>query len=847
MNIKKLIWLTLLIFLAACMASESQEEDVEPPARKPSDMVIHDIIDNREIYESGQIPAFEAFEATFQIDGSVAQNFQFPYDSSPPSGIDVDNPAYQGITVNAIFTPDNWETTYQQPAFYYQEFKEDIRDGREWYYPTTNFSWKVRFSPPIPGEWQYKISAEDASGYSESSFQNFTVSPSSNRGFVRVSSNDPRYFEFDDGTYFPGLGYNLTGNQINASNPYRSSQTFFQKASQNGIQFFRYWLPVWGIYTSAWNPWRSITPAPSSGYIPFSGLTFDEANHEFGSETSMVISNKNNPCMFIGWLTPPPAVKPDTNYHIRIRFLTYEIDGPRIAGNPHGLVAKVGGEENGGWLWGDGINCNDPGTGIVVSEYQSASTKDTETPWQILEGSWHSDDANYLPYFYLVMENVNGGRALIDYVWIEEDLGGGKFGPNILPRPWMSHHLYFEHRSSITFDKIIEAVHEYDIYLKLVTLEKNEWTMNHMQLDGSAGDFGKRNQNFYGDWRQITKVRWLQQAWWRYIQARWGYSPNIHSWELLNEGDPASDRHYAFADEFGKYMHCRVFGISVGGGDAEKCNYQHPNSHLVSTSFWHSFPTKAFWAAEKYPNLDFADLHAYNSTGQIDNPTHEVDAALYHLDYSQMAYQKLRESPGGSNQKPVVRGEAGIDFKDQQVEQPDLDKDQYGVWLHNFLWSSLDSGGMIEQYWWNKNLENQPGPDGEQGLYEVFNYFQDFIADIPLNNGFYVDAEATVTNPNLRVIGQKDTTNIRAHLWVQNKEHTWRNVVDGISLGASLSGDITIDGFPPDSDLTIKWFSFDTKGIPSINTSSINVDESGRITLQLPNAPHITDIGIKIE
>ncbi|HMN29363.1 MAG TPA: hypothetical protein PKE45_14530, partial [Caldilineaceae bacterium] len=74
------------------------------------------------------------------------------------------------------------------------------------------------------------------------------------------------------------------------------------------------------------------------------------------------------------------------------------------------------------------------------------------------------------------------------------------------------------------------------------------------------------------------------------MQARWGYSTHIHSWELTNEGDPFNANHYAATDELGKFMHCRVFGASVGAGDAAQCTFQHPNRHLVTTSFWTSFP-----------------------------------------------------------------------------------------------------------------------------------------------------------------------------------------------------------------------------------------------------------------
>jgi hypothetical protein len=117
----------------------------------PSPVSILDIADNREDYLGEKIPKYEKLEISFQIQGTVAQNLQFPYDPSPPPGIDPADPAYQGITVNAVFTPDDWQTSFVQPAFYYQEFKEDQVNGREWYYPTGDFSWKVRFSPHVPG------------------------------------------------------------------------------------------------------------------------------------------------------------------------------------------------------------------------------------------------------------------------------------------------------------------------------------------------------------------------------------------------------------------------------------------------------------------------------------------------------------------------------------------------------------------------------------------------------------------------------------------------------------------------------------------------------------------------
>ena len=130
-----------------------------------SSLSITDISDNRNDYPGNAIPTYEKFEITFQID-TVADNPLFPYDPSPPGGI----AAGLGITANALFTPDNWQTVYTQPAFYYQEFDDNQgtpKGGQDWFYPTGQYSWKVRFAPPQAGAWQYKLTARDTSGQTE--------------------------------------------------------------------------------------------------------------------------------------------------------------------------------------------------------------------------------------------------------------------------------------------------------------------------------------------------------------------------------------------------------------------------------------------------------------------------------------------------------------------------------------------------------------------------------------------------------------------------------------------------------------------------------------------------------
>jgi hypothetical protein len=780
---------------------------------------IHDIQWNVADYPDGLVPRFEKLEITFQVD-TQAKNLQLPYDPAPPPGL----APGMGISVDALFTPDNWQTVYTQPAFYYQEFDDQVKAGSEWFYPTGGYSWKVRFAPDRVGAWQFKLVAQDASGKLESQTQSFGVVLSDRKGFIRVSRRDARYFEFEDGAYFPGLGYNMNYNHVDWGNPLLGNQENFQQMSQVGIQLVRIWLSEWGIYGSAWNPWNSIAPEQHGQYIPETGLTSQDAYP--GSDFSMALWSSYNPCMFLGAWKTPPAVKENTLYRVRVRYKTVGIQGPRLAGQPYGLVAKTG-----GWLWGQGNNCNDPGTGTLVTPHQSGDADG----WGILEGSLQTGDQDFLPYFYLALENVSGGTAYVDYVWIEEDLGEGNFGPNIVSKPWMAQHLYMEQRNSYAFDKVVALAHRYGIYLRPVISEKNEFILNRLDDRGNpiaedpkCWDEDTNNDPaecpgndwFYGDGRTATKTRWLQQAWWRYLQARWGYSTNIHSWELLNEGDPWNQRHYVLADEFGRYMH-----------------QFDPDDHLVSTSFWHSFPRDAFWSNPDYAHVDFADVHQYVEQG---SPGFS-DTALATYDVS-LQYGALR--PGGAG-KPVIRGETGFQSAGYSPTNS-FAADNKGVWLHNFVWGQINAGGLLESYWYENVHIYQRNSDGTYvfDLRPIYKTFYNFIATIPLNNGHYEAIQTAALDENLRVWGQIDQQTSQAYAWIQNKQHTWSNVVNQAAPAGSYP--VSLERFVPGWPYEVQWW--DTyQPDPSrqvLRSESVHAQPDGSLRLMVQDLS--TDVAVKI-
>ena len=699
---------------------------------------------------------------------------------------------------------------------------------------------------------------QDIAGADETAPAAFTVAPSPNKGFIRVSKNDPRYFEYDNGTYFPALGYNLALSDLQVSLP---------TLADNGIQFIRTWLPSQlSIFGAAWSPWRSYNPL-HNGALPDARLRYDVAwpfqlkpgidpplarpeseTFLWLSQNETVYNDGNQwdftPCVMLGWEAPKLPVKRNANYRVRVRYREHNLAGPKVAGFPFGFTVKLG-----DWLWSDkeSARCYAPGVGELLAASYSNTAQwshqpDPENPgWQMLEGNFNSGDRDFLNLFHLAIENATAGDALVDMVWLEENLGNNQFGPNVIYKPWMAQHKYFAQRNSFVFDTLLEQAQQNDVYLKLVILEKQDYLLNIFQNDGATSVAQPHERDFklfWGGGRETngkTKVRWLQETWWRYLQARWGYSPNIHSWELVNEGNPNEPLHYILADEMGKYF--RTAFIPKGQ------QTQHPDLHLVTTSFWNNYPEQ-FWNSAAYPNVDYADIHHY---------AHETDEkpfdAIYDVnDFNDSALfsQKLSmqygaRQPQGPN-KPLVRGETAFAFDGTDRFAQDA---SHGLWLHNFIWAGINAGGLIELYWTGAPTQDQLYRAGDHDYRPMYKTFYNFIRDIPLNNGHYIDLDAIVSSPDVRVWGQKDLLHGQAHLWIQNQHNQWKNVADNVTIPA-VSASITLPGFRPNAHYLLEsWNTYEPDAAKQVTLHSELVAQAdGTIPIAIENLT--SDIAVKI-
>jgi hypothetical protein len=835
---------------------------------------ISGITDNRSDYPNSQIPRYRKYELTFSV-GTNARTLEFPYDPNRPQ--DATDPnftkaIYHGISVDAIFTnPQGIQ--YRQPAFSYQVFEDQVKGTREWFYPTNQYKWKVRFSPNQTGTWQYRLVATDENGTGTTADQPFVVTGSVSHGFIVPSRTDPRYFEYDDGTYFPGMGYNF---QLDSQNPTLGNTPEFSAMGPNGIELSRVWVSQLSIYGEAYGKWGSNnrvhgTQEPRYGIVAPNNYQFAqlypgfvppslprESEYYMWLEYDAQVSPDQTqqhftPCRYIADI----PVKQNTQYRVKVRYQARNLEGPKVSGFPYGFAIKTTSD-----FYATAGRCNDRDAGSVIAATYNAPQvqPDPANPgWMILTGTYANTTSDFLKYLYVSFDNVQStdsdaraGHVFVDRVWMEE--ANCTTGcPNLISKPYMSMHQYINQRDAYSLDKILRLAEQYGLYLKTVMLEKNDRILGTIGFDGSQATTPSVT-NFYGNRRVLTKVRWLQQAWWRYMQARWGYSPHIHSWELMNEGhDGNTEGHWDMADEFGKYMHCRVFGVAVSSANPyEDCQYNHPNDHMVSTSFFNSSYPWQFWNNQAsgvnltYAEMDYVDQHYYANVGDTSQLAGFYDSAQFSYNLSMLS---SNFAPG--KRKPFIRGETAWSFTAPAPRDVFGDNTDGGEWLHDYIWAGVNPGGLMEHYFatsfWTKHFYNLTAspPYDHRPMYKSY---YDFIKDVPLSNGRYADAAASSTNPAIRAWGQKDTTNRRAHLWIANKNHTWYNKIGGYPGGPApvgispVSGTVSVGGFIPNTAYTVQWW--DTYGGTVASTQTKTSTATGNIDLTITNLS--TDIAVKI-
>ena len=72
--------------------------------------------------------------------------------------------------------------------------------------PKAGNPWKLYYRPRETGKYKFHFLAQDRNKMIRTEDQEFEVVKSNNKGFLRVSKDDPRFFEFDNGESYFGIG-----------------------------------------------------------------------------------------------------------------------------------------------------------------------------------------------------------------------------------------------------------------------------------------------------------------------------------------------------------------------------------------------------------------------------------------------------------------------------------------------------------------------------------------------------------------------------------------------------------------------------------------------------------------
>ena len=156
--------------------------------------------------------------------------------------------------------PDNKEIIF--PAFYTVAYTRRIERDREMVEAVGRPYWAYRFTPRETGKYHLRLEIIDRSGKkTETLFSpeiELNVVSSKNKGFVKVSPEDSRYFEFSDGEIFFPLGYNIhTPKDRRYEQRMKDDKIFdfgatsyekyFTAMHKNGLNACEVWMASWSM------------------------------------------------------------------------------------------------------------------------------------------------------------------------------------------------------------------------------------------------------------------------------------------------------------------------------------------------------------------------------------------------------------------------------------------------------------------------------------------------------------------------------------------------------------------------------------------------------------------------
>jgi len=424
------------------------------------------------------------------------------------------------------------------------------------------------------------------------------------------------------------------------------------------------------------------------------------------------------------------------------------------------------------------------------------------------------------PYF-AIGENLVEGPLSEYYRWIPSlSKNGGNYS-----RLWIGHPYFAlelgpmgEYRmdNAWRLDQVMELSEEYGIYQKMcidwirhITPRgepRKQFDVEDYAYSISNGGPCRNMRDFF----TLPEARRLFRNRLRYTVARWGYSTHVLGWELWNEIN-AVDREVSSDQSV------------ILDWNREMCRYLQrvdPARHLTTNSLGSSTVWPGMW---RMPENEFAQMHNYYGWHRPE------DEELAH-DMAGLALKGLAQIRDFG--KPYLFAEFGI-----IREKPDFrllcDKDKEGVHLHNGLWAPLAYGaaGTGALWWWGQYVD-------PKDLYFQFLPVAKFAADIPWTTAGFEQARVDTDNSQVRAIGLRGKS--LSILWIQNRAHTWWNVVHNVSIPRIEGASVTLNDVEPGRYRVEVW---DTWSGAPVHSSEVNAPEGAA---RIPIPPLERDLAVKL-
>jgi len=298
----------------------------------------------------------------------------------------------------------------------------------------------------------------------------------------------------------------------------------------------------------------------------------------------------------------------------------------------------------------------------------------------------------------------------------------------------------------------------------------------------------QRPQDFFTDWRAKRQFKRLLS----YAAARWGSSPALLCWELMNELDIA---HYENPEDAMAWT--REMAAHLKSADA--------HGHLVTVSTVSPHFQPELW---QDPRLDFVSVHGYGT------------------DVSRLV--QLHLAPFRLLSKPVLLAEFGGGY-DARDDVPDKD----GARLQAALWLTACSPacGTALPWWWDTYIESR-------NLYPLLSACARFVAGDERRARFGEWVRKSYVERSVEVTGVMD--NQGARLYVHNP--TWTRLPE--TRGPALLAEplpLELSGLLDGAYRVEFW---DAREGKAFSTSELAA-KSSKLGVQLP--AHAAEFGVRIE